>query len=173
MSSHQEALAEALKAAGDDRDAQIAAHLRFARDRAGLTREQVAEATGISAASIWSWEAGRKSPKFRDVERLADLYGLQLDELAGRPPVAGRAIFHRKMAENLLQIRRKGRKADDAVRAALLVPKPFPVAVQFPEGAEWVEPDEAIRRLNELIDHVEVIAPNVIQDWRNRHLTDR
>lgn len=173
MSSHQEALAEALKAAGDNREAQIGAHLRFVRDSAGLTREQVAEQAGISTASLWNWETGKKSPKFRDVERLADIYGVQLDELVGRAPVAGRAIFHRALADSLLGITKKGKRADDAVRAALMTPKPFPVAVQFPDGAEWVEPNDAIRRLSELIEHVERIAPNVIQDWRERHLSDR
>lgn len=66
--------------------------LRDARERAGMTREQVAEAVGCSAASVANWEDGRArakglhvefitpGPEYRDA--LADLLGYSADERA-------------------------------------------------------------------------------------------
>jgi site-specific DNA-methyltransferase (adenine-specific) len=64
--------------------------LRDARERAGLSRDQVAEAVGCTVSSVRDWEEGRRRAIGREVEhlipspeyrpRLADLLGYTADE---------------------------------------------------------------------------------------------
>lgn len=83
-------VAKAIDKAGGASPAKQAAVLRAARERAGLTREQVAEAVGCTTASVRDWEEGRARAAGRAVEhivpsaeyrtRLADLLGYSADE---------------------------------------------------------------------------------------------
>ncbi|WP_423803681.1 helix-turn-helix domain-containing protein [Olsenella uli] len=57
--------------------------LRAERHRAGLTQERVATLFGIAPSTVQRWEK-TASIKFSDAIRLADLYGISLDQLAGR-----------------------------------------------------------------------------------------
>lgn len=52
-----------------------------ARKNAGLTQRQVAEHLGITDAAVTQWEKGRTSPKTKLLPRLAELYGVSIDEL--------------------------------------------------------------------------------------------
>jgi transcriptional regulator with XRE-family HTH domain len=83
-------VAKAIDKAGGASPRMQAAVLLQARERAGLTREQVAEQIGCKASSIHNWENGRARAAGRDVEfitpsaeyreRLADLLGYSADE---------------------------------------------------------------------------------------------
>jgi transcriptional regulator with XRE-family HTH domain len=56
--------------------------LRSLRDRAGYTREQVAESLGTSSASVvYRWEIGRVLPQIRFIRPLARLYGVDADTI--------------------------------------------------------------------------------------------
>jgi DNA-binding XRE family transcriptional regulator len=56
--------------------------LRSLRDRAGLTREQVAEALDTSSPSvIFRWETGRSLPRIHYLRPLAALYGVDVDTI--------------------------------------------------------------------------------------------
>lgn len=58
--------------------------LKDARRRAGLTQEELAAKAALSAQSIYFYESGRANPSHKALERLADVLGCTLDELAGR-----------------------------------------------------------------------------------------
>jgi transcriptional regulator with XRE-family HTH domain len=76
--------------------------LRGARLRAGLTQHALAARAGTSQATISAYEAGRKQPSLRTLERLLEATGARLavvpDGLARRDPTpeqlarAGRAL---------------------------------------------------------------------------------
>ena len=51
--------------------------VRALRERAKLTQEELARAAGTSQPAIAAYEAGRKSPTLRTVERLAAAAGLE------------------------------------------------------------------------------------------------
>lgn len=78
--------------AGGSSPAEQSAVLRTARERAGLTRDQVAAAVGCTTSSVRDWEEGRARGAGRPVEhivpsaqyraRLADLLGYTADERA-------------------------------------------------------------------------------------------
>jgi DNA modification methylase/transcriptional regulator with XRE-family HTH domain len=101
-------VARAVDQAGGASPQQQARILRQARERAGLSPEQVAEAIGCSVTSVRNWEDGRvrskgkppeyivPGPKFRD--RLADLLGYTRDErviVGGGSQSGGGSLFLR------------------------------------------------------------------------------
>ena len=49
----------------------------------GETQEQVAESIGISYVSLSRYETGQRIPKLNIVKKLANYYGVSLDELLG------------------------------------------------------------------------------------------
>ena len=55
--------------------------IREARDRAGLTSMEVADAIGIDATAIFHYESGRKSPSVRVLAGFASAYETTMDDL--------------------------------------------------------------------------------------------
>ena len=49
-----------------------------------LTQEQLAKETGITQAAISRWEDDLRVPNIESCIKLADFYGISLDELVGR-----------------------------------------------------------------------------------------
>ena len=60
------------------------AALKYAREEKGLSQLQLAEKTGISHQNISRWESGKILPNIDFCVKLADFYGITLDELVGR-----------------------------------------------------------------------------------------
>lgn len=55
--------------------------LRDARERAGLTQEELSNTTGISVAMIQSMEVGRRLGSIKTVVKLAQVLGVTVDDL--------------------------------------------------------------------------------------------
>ena len=58
--------------------------LKYQREINGFTQSGLAKATGISQQKISYYESGKHSPPIEDCIKLADFYGITLDELVGR-----------------------------------------------------------------------------------------
>ena len=58
--------------------------LKFHRETSGLTQTELANQTGVSQESISRWEKGLVLPNIDYCVKLADFYGITLDELVGR-----------------------------------------------------------------------------------------
>ena len=56
-------------------------NLFHARRKSGLSQEEVAGRLGVSRQTISKWELDETLPDIRQSKRLADLYGVSLDEL--------------------------------------------------------------------------------------------
>lgn len=52
------------------------------RDAKGLKDADVSRATGISPDTFSAWKQGKYSPKIEKLIKLADFFGITLDELA-------------------------------------------------------------------------------------------
>ena len=65
----------------------IGARLKLARDRAGMSQEEVSQRFGLPTRSLTRWENGRCEPGFEKVVRLAELYGVSADWIAGRTSI--------------------------------------------------------------------------------------
>lgn len=62
----------------------IGKELKNIRELNGYSQSALAEATGISQQKISYYESGKHSPPIEFCIRLADFYGITLDELVGR-----------------------------------------------------------------------------------------
>jgi len=63
--------------------------LKQHRKAQGLTQEQVAQALHIDRTTYAYYELGRSSPSIKMAAKLANLYGVTLDELVGRDAEKG------------------------------------------------------------------------------------
>jgi transcriptional regulator with XRE-family HTH domain len=61
--------------------ARFAQNVRAARERAGLTQEQVADASGIHSTEVSRIERGLRDPRISTVLRLARAMGVPASEL--------------------------------------------------------------------------------------------
>ena len=62
----------------------IGTKLSKIRDERGETQEHVAECVGITYVTLSRYENGQRMPKMNILARLADHYGVSVDELIGR-----------------------------------------------------------------------------------------
>jgi transcriptional regulator with XRE-family HTH domain len=60
--------------------------LRKTREEKGLSQADLAEKTGFQPSAISHFEAGRRSPSFDNLRRLADALSVTIDFLLGRQP---------------------------------------------------------------------------------------
>ncbi len=51
------------------------------RTRLGLSQEELAEKLGVSRQSVSKWETGQSAPDLEKIIKLADLFGVSVDEL--------------------------------------------------------------------------------------------
>jgi transcriptional regulator with XRE-family HTH domain len=61
--------------------APFAARLRALRARRGVTQRDVADATGVSRGAVGYLEQARCCPTADSLARLADVFGVSMDEL--------------------------------------------------------------------------------------------
>ena len=54
------------------------------RKENNLTQTKLAKQTGIKQQNISRWEAGKNLPNIEECVRLADFFGVSLDEFIGR-----------------------------------------------------------------------------------------
>ena len=59
-------------------------YLKEQRERLGLSQSAVANKINTSHQNISRWESGKTLPSIDFCVKLADLYGVSLDELVGR-----------------------------------------------------------------------------------------
>ncbi len=56
------------------------------RERAGMTKTQVADKLGVDISTVCKWETGVNKPTSDSLLKLADLFRCTTDELLGREP---------------------------------------------------------------------------------------
>lgn len=60
----------------------IASNLKFLRKKKRITQQQFAELMEIKRASVGAYEENRAEPKYELLKKIAEFYGLSMDELA-------------------------------------------------------------------------------------------
>ena len=64
----------------------IGKYLRDLRRRRGMSQKELALALGVSKQTISNWEVGRKVPRMKAVEKIANIFGVSRNSiLAGLP----------------------------------------------------------------------------------------
>ena len=61
----------------------LSANIGKLRRAHGMTQEQLAEALGVTFASVSKWERGAATPDLRFLTEMADLFGVSLDAIVG------------------------------------------------------------------------------------------
>ena len=80
---------------------QLAKNLAALRRDRGFSPERVAEAVGVTRQALAKWESGETTPDVLHCDRLAELYGVSLDDLlhfeqkpgSVPPPPRGKHVF--------------------------------------------------------------------------------
>ena len=79
----------------------LAKNLSALRRASGLSQERAAEAVGVTRQALAKWEAGETTPDILHSDKLAELYGVSLDDLLHfdqrpgniPPPPRGKHVF--------------------------------------------------------------------------------
>ena len=79
----------------------LAKNLSALRRATGLSQERAAEAVGVTRQALAKWESGETTPDVIHSDRLAELYGVSLDDLlhydqkpgSVPPPPRGKHVF--------------------------------------------------------------------------------
>jgi len=67
-----------------DEAVSVHVNLKLARLKAGLSQEEVAGSLGTTIDRVCNLETGRTKLKADDAQRLARIYGVEIDELIGK-----------------------------------------------------------------------------------------
>ncbi len=59
--------------------------IRQLRQARGWTQEQVARRVGVAQGTVSQWEHGNRRPYRRNLQRLAELFGISVEDIALRP----------------------------------------------------------------------------------------
>lgn len=79
----------------------LAKNLSTLRRASGLSQEKAAEAVGVTRQALAKWESGETTPDVLHCDKLAELYGVSLDDLLHfeqkpgtvPPPPRGKHVF--------------------------------------------------------------------------------
>ncbi|MBQ5502134.1 MAG: helix-turn-helix transcriptional regulator [Selenomonas sp.] len=77
--------------------------LQFLRELHELKQQDVADTLGVSRSTYANYESGRRAPDIDMLMRLADIYGISLDELTGHEVNQSQGIKLTSQALRLLK----------------------------------------------------------------------
>jgi transcriptional regulator with XRE-family HTH domain len=92
--------------------------LREARERAGLTQQQLAERSGVAQSTISAYESGKREPGVDALEKLLDAAGYELTFRRRMPTAeeAGRQLYNvLELADTI----RRAKRGQARTRASL------------------------------------------------------
>ena len=94
-------------------------NIKWLRKRQHLTQEEIAKKIGVAKTTYASWEQGARSPKFKDALKIADYFGVDIDELlTGNVMLPDDKI---ELNETETELIRTFRKLDDNQQNAVIV----------------------------------------------------
>ena len=59
-------------------------NIKKLREAAGMTQAELAARLQLSTPSVTKWELGRANPTYDNLIQLAEIFGVSMDEVAGR-----------------------------------------------------------------------------------------
>ena len=128
-----------------------------------MTQEQLAEALGVTFASVSKWERGVATPELNLIAEMADLFRVSLDALVGFGVQDGSVVA---LEERIHELQRE-KKYDEAIseteKALLRYPNDFRIVYRSGElytvaGIERCE-ERYIRRSIELLERAVLLLP--------------
>ena len=62
-------------------------NVRILRENDKLKQSELAQKLGVTQRKVSYWETGKIEPNLEDLWKIADLFGVSVDELIGRSPI--------------------------------------------------------------------------------------
>lgn len=78
----------------------IAEKIKAARNRAGMSQQELADAIHVSRSAVAKWESDKGLPDIENLKAIAGLFGMTLDELAGEGTVVACTLREPMSAED-------------------------------------------------------------------------
>jgi transcriptional regulator with XRE-family HTH domain len=123
----------------DEMLAAVGPRLRAIRKQRETTLADVATETGISVSTLSRLEAGRRRPTLELLLPLAQMYGVQIDELIGAPPTGDPRIHLRPVQRNGMTFIPLTRRAGGVQAYKVIIPARRGTPEQKThEGYEWM-----------------------------------
>ena len=120
----------------------LGSNLFQARKKCGLSQEEVAEKLGVSRQTISKWELDETLPDIRQSKKLANLYGMTLDELIE---------FDMDVKEIQEIIDRTNDAVTDKIDWTKAWGQKYPVLTTY---REQVDPAPYVQQLGQLLDRL-------------------
>ncbi len=103
------------------------------RKEHAMTQEQLAEALGVTFASVSKWERGVATPELNLIAEMADLFGVSLDALVGFEVLNGGADVLKKRIHDLQLQKKYDEAIIEAEKALLRYPNDFSIVYRSGE----------------------------------------
>ena len=129
----------------------------------GMTQEQLAEALGVTFASVSKWERGAATPDLRYLTEMADLFGVSLDAIVGFEVRDGSTTALKERIQVLQREKKYEEAITEAEKALLRYPNVFRIV--FTAGGLYAaagieQKNEAhLRRSIELLERSVLLLP--------------
>lgn len=141
----------------------LSSNISRLRKERSMTQEQLAEALGVTFASVSKWERGAATPELNLIAEMADLFGVSLDALVGFEIQDGAIAA---LEERILNLQRE-KKYEEAIleaeKALLRYPSDFRIVYRSGElytfaGIEQND-ERKIRRSIEILEKAVLLLP--------------
>ena len=103
----------------------LPANISKLRKERSMTQEQLAEASGVTFASVSKWERGAATPELNLIAEMADLFGVSLDAIVGFEASNGGADTIEKRIYDLQQQKKIRRGRYRSRKGVAEVSQPF------------------------------------------------
>lgn len=140
-------------------------NIRSLRAGAGMTQEALAEALGVTFASVSKWERGVATPELTLIARMANLFGVSMDAMVGFEGTGGGAAALEKRIHEL-ELRKKYEDCViEAEKALLRYPNDFRVVYRCGDayvaaGVETSNPKYLRRSITLLERAISLLSQN-------------
>ncbi|MGN0629473.1 MAG: helix-turn-helix domain-containing protein [Oscillospiraceae bacterium] len=146
----------------------LSENIRKTRKEKSLTQEQLAEAMGVSAASVSKWETGQAAPELSVLSELADFFEMSVDTLIGHEISPCRMEEIITGANNFVSDGQYGKASDTAEKLVRRYPNSYKavenasnvfqnIAVLTMDSSYTERAVELTKRLFSLLDDGDVI----------------
>ena len=128
-----------------------------------MTQEQLAEALGITFASVSKWERGVAVPDLHYIAEMADLFGVSMDAMVGYQVQDGSCKALEERIKTLQRAKQYDEAAAEAEKALIRYPNSFPIVYACGEmfhlkGLE-TNSDKDIERSIDLMNRALLLLP--------------
>lgn len=135
------------------------------RKEHSMTQEQLAEALGVTFASVSKWERGMATPELSLIAQMSDLFGVSLDALVGFEVLNGSADELEKRIHTLQQQKKYDEAFIEAEKALLRYPNDFKIV--YRSGELYTVAGIELNNEKYLSRCIELLERSILLLWQN------